>query len=145
MPEPIAKSVGKVKLILTESEDEDQNSNFAPMKTIDHVFPEPESRPPATVSMLFTGLTLAPLGVLVILWGIIGFNLKAMRLNLWSLLFHLAIGGVLVLYVSYWLGKFNMFFTVRYLSIIGVVLLVSGNKHLNAMAKDRKVIEAKSD
>ena len=112
------------------------------MKTINHIFPEPEARPPATVSLLFTGLTLAPLGVLVILWGIIGFNLKSLSLNLWSLLFHLAIGAILVLYVSYWLGKFNMFFTVRYLAIIGIVLLISGNKHLNAMAKERKIITA---
>ena len=47
-------------------------------------------------------------------------------------------------HVSYWLGKFNMFFTVRYLAIIGVVLLISGNKHLNAMAKDRKIITAEN-
>jgi hypothetical protein len=145
MPEPISKSAGKIKLILSgddETAENEKSSDFKPKKIISHMFPEPDSRPPATVSMLFTALTLAPLGVLIVLWGLIGFNFKAFNLNVWSVLFHLAIGAVMALYVSYWVGKFNMFFTVRYLAIIGIVLMISGNKHLNALAKDRKIITA---
>jgi len=141
MPEPISQSAGKIKLILS-GEDESEEDEFKPKRNIHHTFPEPDSRPPATVSLLFTALTLAPLGVLIVLWGIIGFNFKAFNLNLWSVMFHAAIGAVMALYVSYWVGKFNMFFTVRYLAIIGIVLMISGNKHLNALAKDRKIITA---
>jgi hypothetical protein len=143
MPAPISQSAGKIKLILSgEDESEENNQEFKPKRTIFHTFPEAEARPAVTLSFLFTALTLAPLGVLIVLWGIIGFNFKAFNLNLWSVMFHAAIGAVMALYVSYWVGKFNMFFTVRYLAIIGIVLMISGNKHLNALAKDRKIITA---
>jgi len=134
----IVQNIGSFVLDLPADMESQSKNHFEPMKTINHVFPEPESRPPVGVSNVFFLLTLAPLGVLIILWGIIGFNLKMMSLSIWGLLFHVSIGGVFGLYVCYWLGYFNMFLTIRYLSMIGGVLLVSGNKHLNNLAVARK-------
>jgi hypothetical protein len=41
-------------------------STAALLPEIQHVFATPEARPPATLSTLFTGLTLAPLAFLLI-------------------------------------------------------------------------------
>jgi hypothetical protein len=50
----------------------------------------PAKRGPAVVSLAFTGLALAPLGLLVIYLGLLGFNLKvhthSARLLEWQLL-----------------------------------------------------------
>merc|ERR1711881_70316 len=85
------------------------NTNFQPRKLISHIFREADGRPPQTVSYLFTGLTLAPFLLLLILWMSFGVNFQRFRVTeLSALVFHSSLGGILVLFVYYWL-QLNMF------------------------------------
>jgi len=57
------------------------------------MFREPERRPPAFVSNLFTGLCLAPVLLLLILWARLGVNISNFPLSLSAITFHLGLGG----------------------------------------------------
>lgn len=57
------------------------------------MFREPEKRPPAFVSNLFTGLCLAPAFLLIILWAKLGVNISNFPLSISAITFHLGLGG----------------------------------------------------
>lgn len=57
------------------------------------MFREPERRPPAFVSNLFTGLCLAPVLLLLILWARLAVNISNFPLSLSAVTFHLGLGG----------------------------------------------------
>src|SRR4051794_35827656 len=57
------------------------------------MFRPAEKRPPSVVSNAFTGLVLAPLLLLFILWLRIGVNFNNLSLNLYTLGFHVGLGG----------------------------------------------------
>ncbi|XP_029170574.1 dolichyl-diphosphooligosaccharide--protein glycosyltransferase subunit 2 [Nylanderia fulva] len=104
---------------------------------IKHMFREPERRPPAFVSNLFTGLCLAPVLLLLILWARLGINISNFPLSLSAITFHLGLGGIFVLFGIFWL-KLNMFVTLRYLLGFGVVTFLAGNKMLSQIAHRHK-------
>ncbi|XP_015178957.1 PREDICTED: dolichyl-diphosphooligosaccharide--protein glycosyltransferase subunit 2 [Polistes dominula] len=104
---------------------------------IKHMFREPEKRPPAFVSNLFTGLCLAPALLLIILWAKLGVNISNFPLSLSAVTFHLGLGGIFVLFGVFWL-KLNMFVTLRYLLGLGVVTFLAGNKLLSNIAHKHK-------
>jgi len=62
------------------------------------MFREPERRPPAFVSNLFTGLCMVPVLLLLILWARLGVNISNFPLSLSAITFHLGLGGK---YLSY--------------------------------------------
>ncbi|VDN26852.1 unnamed protein product [Gongylonema pulchrum] len=80
---------------------------------IKHMFREPEKRPPQIVSTTFVVLCAIPLLILLILVRIFG------------------------LYFVFWL-RLNMFETLKYLSMIGAVTFISGNRLLRTIAARRK-------
>ncbi|KAI4494227.1 hypothetical protein M0802_009096 [Mischocyttarus mexicanus] len=104
---------------------------------IKHMFREPEKRPPAFVSNLFTGLCLAPALLLIILWAKLGVNISNFPLSLSAVTFHLGLGGIFVLFGVFWL-QLNMFVTLRYLLGFGVVTFLAGNKLLSNIAHKHK-------
>ncbi|XP_014615558.1 PREDICTED: dolichyl-diphosphooligosaccharide--protein glycosyltransferase subunit 2 [Polistes canadensis] len=104
---------------------------------IKHMFREPEKRPPAFVSNLFTGLCLAPALLLIILWAKLGVNISNFPLSLSAVTFHLGLGGIFILFGVFWL-KLNMFVTLRYLLGLGVVTFLAGNKLLSNIAHKHK-------
>ncbi|KDQ71487.1 dolichyl-diphosphooligosaccharide--protein glycosyltransferase subunit 2 [Zootermopsis nevadensis] len=110
---------------------------YAPQPEIKHLFREPERRPPAVVSNLFTGLVLVPLLLLFILWAVLGVNISNFPLSISALGFHLGLGGIFILFGIFWL-QLNMFQTIKYLLGIGVVTFLCGNKLLAKIASDRK-------
>lgn len=57
------------------------------------MFREPERRPPAFVSNLFSGLCLAPVLLLLILWARLGINISNFPLSFSAITFHLGLGG----------------------------------------------------
>lgn len=57
------------------------------------MFREPEKRPPAMVSNLFTGLCLAPVLLLLILWAKLGINISNFPFSLSAIAFHVGLGG----------------------------------------------------
>ncbi|XP_023714512.1 dolichyl-diphosphooligosaccharide--protein glycosyltransferase subunit 2 [Cryptotermes secundus] len=110
---------------------------YAPKPEIKHLFREPERRPPALVSNLFTGLVLVPFLMLFVLWAKLGVNISNFPLSLSALGFHLGLGGIFLLFGVFWL-QLNMFQTIKYLLGIGVVTFLCGNKLLAKIASDRK-------
>lgn len=110
---------------------------YLPKPEIKHLFREPEKRPPAVVSNVFTAFVLAPLFILFILWLKLGVNLKNFPFTLSSIGFHLGLGGIFALFGVFWL-QLNMFQTIKYLLILGTVTFLSGNKMLSAIASKSK-------
>jgi oligosaccharyltransferase complex subunit delta (ribophorin II) len=51
--------------------------------------------------------------------------------------FHLGLGAIFTLYLLFWL-QLNMFETIKYLVIVGVVTFLCGNSLLASIAKKNK-------
>ncbi|KAM0731800.1 Dolichyl-diphosphooligosaccharide--protein glycosyltransferase subunit 2 [Formica fusca] len=144
---PFRFNIGTVTLKfpeLTSTEGADKSASYKQKPNmyttkpeIKHMFREPERRPPAFVSNLFTGLCLAPVLLLLILWARLGINISNFPLSLSAITFHLGLGGIFVLFGIFWL-KLNMFVTLRYLLGFGVVTFLAGNKMLSQIAHRHK-------
>lgn len=104
-----------------------------PLPEIIHQFRVPEKRPPRFVSDLFTGLCIAPLGLLFILWAKLRANVGNFPLSLSALGFHLGFGAILGLFGVFWL-KLNMFETIRYLIPLALITFLCGNRLLRSIA-----------
>lgn len=104
---------------------------------IKHMFREPEKRPSALVSNLFTVLTLLPILLLFILWIKIGVNISNFTMSLSTIGFHVGLTAIFGLYLCYFL-HLNMFTTLRYLALIGLPTFLFGNKLLSGIAAKRK-------
>ncbi|KAM3923953.1 dolichyl-diphosphooligosaccharide--protein glycosyltransferase subunit 2 isoform 2-T2 [Leptodactylus fuscus] len=109
---------------------------FTPKPDIQHLFREPEKRPPNVVSNTFTALVLAPLLLLFILWVKIGVNISNFSFSPSTLVFHLGHAAMLGLMYVYW-TQLNMFQTLKYLAILGVVTFLAGNRMLAHKAVKR--------
>ena len=105
---------------------------------IKHMFRKPEKRPPAFVSNLFTGLCLAPILLLLILWAKLGVNISNFPFSISAVTFHLGLGSIFTLFGIFWL-KLNMFVTLRYLFGLGIVTFLAGNKMLSRIAHKHKL------
>lgn len=110
---------------------------YQPKPEIKHMFREPEKRPPVYVSNLFTGLCLAPVLLLLVIWAKLGVNISNFPFSLSAILFHLGLGSIFALLGIFWL-KLNMFVTLRYLLCIGLVTFLAGNKLLSHIARSHK-------
>ena len=105
---------------------------------IRHLFREPEKRPPAVVSNLFTLLCLAPIGIMFVGWIVVGVNVSSFSFSLSSIGFHAGLFTIFALYYYFWL-QLNMFTTFKYLLGVGVVTFLCGNSMLIKIAEKRKV------
>jgi len=92
------------------------------------------------VSNVFTALCLAPLLIMLGGWMRIGVNVSAFPMSLSAVGFHLGLGAIFGLYYYFWL-QFNMFTTVKYLVMLGVVTFLCGNSMLVGVAARRKKAE----
>lgn len=117
---------------------ERKSNIYATKPEIQHMFREPEKRPPAFVSNLFTGLCLAPVLLLFILWAKLGVNISNFPLSFSAVTFHLGLGSIFLLFGVFWL-QLNMFVTLRYLLGLGVVTFLAGNKMLSRIAHKHKL------
>ncbi|KAM3729081.1 Dolichyl-diphosphooligosaccharide--protein glycosyltransferase subunit [Dirofilaria immitis] len=104
---------------------------------IKHIFREPEKRPPQIVSTVFVFLCAIPLLVLLILWLRIGINFGNIPTSPSVLIFHSGLIGIFGLYFVFWM-QLTMFETLKYLSVIGTVTFISGNRLLRILAARRK-------
>lgn len=110
------------------------------LPNIEHTFRPADKRPPAAVSLAFTALALAPLGVLV-LWLLAsgGLSLPLFPSGpgaLWALLFHGGIGALLVLYFLFW-TRLNLAQTLPLAAGLGLGIAGVGYKALSAVADGR--------
>uniref|UniRef100_A0A8R1TSE8 Dolichyl-diphosphooligosaccharide--protein glycosyltransferase subunit 2 n=2 Tax=Onchocerca TaxID=6281 RepID=A0A8R1TSE8_ONCVO len=104
---------------------------------IKHMFREPEKRPPQIVSTVFIFLSAVPLLIVLILWLRIGINFGNLPASPSVLVFHSGLIGIFGLYFVFWL-QLTMFETLKYLSVIGAVTFISGNRLLRILAARRK-------
>uniref|UniRef100_A0A8C3S8P3 Dolichyl-diphosphooligosaccharide--protein glycosyltransferase subunit 2 n=1 Tax=Chelydra serpentina TaxID=8475 RepID=A0A8C3S8P3_CHESE len=109
---------------------------FIPKPEIQHLFREPEKRPPTVVSNTFTALILSPLFLLFILWIKIGANMSNFSFAPSTIIFHLGHAAMLGLMYVYW-TQLNMFQTLKYLAILGSVTFLAGNRMLAQKAVKR--------
>ncbi|XP_073411385.1 dolichyl-diphosphooligosaccharide--protein glycosyltransferase subunit 2 isoform X1 [Dendrobates tinctorius] len=116
---------------------------FTPKPDIQHLFREPEKRPPTVVSNTFTALVLAPLLLLFILWVKIGVNISNFSFSPSTLIFHLGHAAMLGLMYVYW-TQLNMFQTLKYLALLGIVTFLAGNRMLAHKAVKRTAAEQSS-
>lgn len=109
---------------------------YVPKPEIQHLFREPEKKPPTVVSNTFTALVLSPLLLLLILWFKLGANISNLSFSPSTILFHLGHAAMLALMYVYW-TNLNMFQTLKYLAIIGGVTFLAGNRMLAQKAVKR--------
>lgn len=109
---------------------------FTPKQEIQHLFREPEKRPPTVVSNTFTALILSPLLLLFALWIRIGANISNFTFAPSTIIFHLGHAAMLGLMYVYW-TQLNMFQTLKYLAILGSVTFLAGNRMLAQQAVKR--------
>ncbi|XP_071515483.1 dolichyl-diphosphooligosaccharide--protein glycosyltransferase subunit 2 isoform X2 [Panulirus ornatus] len=104
---------------------------------IHHLFRSPDPRPSSVMSTTFTILCVLPLILLLIMWAKLGVNLSSFPLTLTAIVFHVGLGGILGLFCFFWL-QLDMFSTLRYLFMVGVVTFFCGNSMLSNIAAKRK-------
>jgi len=104
---------------------------------IRHVFREPEPRPSTVVSNAFTLLCLSPILIMLALWAKVGVNVSNFPVSLPAIGFHVGLASIFLLYTYFWL-ELNMFQTVKYLTVLGVVTFLCGNSLLASIAKRNK-------
>ncbi|KAJ7998537.1 hypothetical protein DPEC_G00205940 [Dallia pectoralis] len=109
---------------------------YMPKPDIQHLFREPEKKPPTVVSNAFTALVLSPLLLLLILWIKLGANISNFSFTPSSILFHVGHACMLGLMYVYW-THLNMFQTLQYLAIIGSLTFLAGNRMLAQKAVKR--------
>jgi oligosaccharyltransferase complex subunit delta (ribophorin II) len=134
---PVSWSIADLVFTLPESGETKEAGPYQTKPEIKHLFREPETRPPATVSSLFTLLVLSPVLVLLALWFKLGVNISNFPFTLASLGFHGGLGAIFGLYVYFWM-ELDMFQTVRYLALLAVPTFLCGNSLLAAIAKKSK-------
>lgn len=112
------------------------NTLYIPKPEIQHLFREPEKKPPTVVSNTFTALVLSPFLLLLILWLKLGANISNFSFSPSTILFHLGHAAMLGLMYVYW-THLNMFQTLKYLAIVGGVTFLAGNRMLAQKAVTR--------
>ncbi|XP_078665506.1 dolichyl-diphosphooligosaccharide--protein glycosyltransferase subunit 2-like isoform X1 [Branchiostoma floridae x Branchiostoma belcheri] len=136
---PFAWNVADLQLKFPEDSatSEEKPNLYQPREEIQHMFREPEKRPPATVSTTFTALVLLPVLILLGLWIKLGVNIANFPLSLSAIGFHIGLGSILVLYYLFFV-QLNMFDTLKYLAILGTLTFLAGNRLLGSIANKRK-------
>uniref|UniRef100_A0A4W4FMP4 Dolichyl-diphosphooligosaccharide--protein glycosyltransferase subunit 2 n=1 Tax=Electrophorus electricus TaxID=8005 RepID=A0A4W4FMP4_ELEEL len=109
---------------------------YVPKPEIQHLFREPERRPPTVLSNTFTAMVLSPFLLLLLLWFKLGANVSNFSLSPSSVLFHVGHAAMLGLMYVYW-TQLNMFQTLKYLAIIGSLTFLAGNRMLAQKAVKR--------
>ncbi|KAF4093891.1 hypothetical protein AMELA_G00006710 [Ameiurus melas] len=109
---------------------------YVPKPEIQHMFREPEKRPPTVLSNTFTALVLSPFLLLLILWFKLGANISNLSLSPSCVLFHVGHAAMLGLMYVYW-TQLNMFQTLKYLAILGSLTFLAGNRMLAQKAVKR--------
>lgn len=133
---PIRWTLGAIEVNLGASETTPPiRPTRGPKPEIEHLFRQAEKRPPEVMSLFLTGLTAAPLLIVLLLWAKIGVNFG--NFTALALPFHLGFGSILGLFTLFWL-KLDMFMTCAWLIPIGGFTFLAGHKLLSNLATQRK-------
>jgi oligosaccharyltransferase complex subunit delta (ribophorin II) len=132
---PISWTLGEISLTFSgqPKKTKRQERITEPKPVIDHMFRIPEKRPPKIVSTAFTILVCSPLLIMFAMWAKIGANVSNIQLSIPTILFHVGLIGIFGLYYMFWV-RFDMFYTLKLLVLIGGMTFLGGNKMLADMA-----------
>ncbi|XP_020631060.1 dolichyl-diphosphooligosaccharide--protein glycosyltransferase subunit 2-like [Orbicella faveolata] len=136
---PFEWNVGVLSLTFGEDAakpSKDKDAMYSARPKIEHMFRIPEKRPPKAVSTAFTVLVFLPLVIMLIVWIKLGANLSNFQFSLGSIVFHLGLGGIFVLYYCFFVSL-NMFTTLKILALIGGLTFLGGNSLLSNIAARR--------
>jgi len=114
-----------------------QMVDYNPKPEINHLFREPEARPPNFAADVFAILCASPLLLVIIAWLKIGINFGNFPISLWPLGFHAGLTAIFGLYVLFWI-QLNMFVTLKYLTILVIPTYFFGQRLFNSLAAQRK-------
>lgn len=76
---------------------------------------------------------------MLVLWARLGVNCSNFPVSLASVGFHLGLASIFLLYTYFWL-ELNMFQTMKYLTVLGVITFLCGNSLLATIAKRSKSV-----
>ncbi|CAM9519989.1 unnamed protein product, partial [Sphacelaria rigidula] len=112
-----------------------------PLPEKHHTFRQPEARPPAGVSLLFTILALAPLAAFVGWLRNGGGDLRRLPHSesgrLWCLAYQASMVAVVGLFVTYWFAL-TMSYTLQLLAMLSLVTTWTGRQALQALVVEEK-------
>jgi len=132
---PVAWAVADVDISFGEDAVAAAASPYVNKPEIKHTFRLPEKRPSELVSNLFTIICLSPILLVLGLWMKLGVNISNFDFSIAGLGFHAGLGGIFTLYMYFFL-QLNMFTTVKYLVLIGIVTFLCGNSLLSKIARN---------
>lgn len=145
---PFSVELGAVELLFPEAKERkwpiyarallhETDVSLGPLPEKHHTFREPEVRPHAGVSLLFTILALVPLAAL-------GYGIRRGGANLqrlpsagagkaWCAAYQACMVGFVLLFVTYW-AALTMAYTLRLLAVLSVATTLTGRKALQSLA-----------
>ncbi|KAJ1841533.1 proteasome regulatory particle base subunit [Coemansia sp. RSA 2708] len=104
---------------------------YGPKPEIHHRFSEPQKMPNVFLSLIFTGLAVAPLVVLVGGWAQMGVNLNKLQLEpVGSVVFMGLVATCMVLAIAYWVG-IKLFPTLAYALALALPTYLAGQYALS--------------
>ncbi|CAM9746004.1 unnamed protein product [Ectocarpus sp. 4 AP-2014] len=145
---PISERLGSIRLGFSEAKERkwpiyarpllhETDVSLGPLPEKHHTFREPEVRPHAGVSLLFTALVLAPLAGLAYGMRRGGADLRRLPAagagRAWCAAYQACMVGVVLLFVTYW-ATLTMAYTLRVLAVLSLVTTVTGRKALQSLA-----------
>lgn len=139
---PLIWKIGSIKLTFPRVEVTGKSvpswmkMTYDPLPVINHIFRQPEKRPPAIVSDAFTVLAGVPFLLLIGLWIKLGVNLSNFSFSLSSLGFHTGLTLIFAIFAFFWTSM-NMFTTLKCLSGVVLLTFLSGHSLLKGLSVKR--------
>merc|ERR1711892_547803 len=134
---PTSWHAADIEINFPEDGSSKETGLYSAKPEIRHLSREPEPRPSAIVSNAFTLLCLSPILIMLALWLKLGVNCSNFPTSLAAVGFHVGLASIFLLYTYFWL-ELNMFQTMKYLTVLGVITFLCGNSLLASIAKKTK-------
>jgi len=134
---PTSWHVADIMINFPADSDAKEPGLYSAKPEIRHLFREPEPRPSTVVSNAFTLLCLSPFLIMLGLWVKLGVNCSNFPFSLAAVGFHVGLASIFLLYTYFWM-ELNMFQTMKYLTVLGVITFLCGNSLLASIAKKTK-------
>eukprot|EP00752_Nemacystus_decipiens_P001991 g1914.t1 len=145
---PVSRRLGVIGLLFPDAKERkwpiyarpllhETDVSLGPLPEKHHTFREPEVRPHAGVSLLFTALALAPLAGLALGMRRGGANLRRLPAagagRAWCAAYQACMVGAVVLFATYWVAL-TMAYTLKVLAVLSVVTTFTGRMALQSLA-----------
>lgn len=122
----------------------DSDNTLVPLKEISHIFRQPDSRPPAVVSLVFTGIVLFVFAIWLLSTLRLGLSFRIPLASFpWAVGFFASFGAILALFILYWYNL-TMFTTLGYLTILSVPTVLFGRQLLVSLQAEDDAAASKN-